>query len=98
MHRSIDLTISDVISSWIPGWSRPWRIDWLTDSLHAVKDGHGNLRGEEVEIWDPTAEGEPPPPLPDTPSRIPYATPPIAEEEEEPPPERKLGEQTVFLD
>ncbi|XP_025087997.1 short transient receptor potential channel 3-like isoform X2 [Pomacea canaliculata] len=73
-----------------------FKLERAKDEKENVKDGHGNLRGEEVEIWDPTAEGEPPPPLPDTPSRIPYATPPIAEEEEEPPPERKLGTRGSF--
>ncbi|XP_059156506.1 short transient receptor potential channel 7-like [Physella acuta] len=46
-------------------------------------DGHGNVRAEEVEIWDPTAPDGPPPPIPETPSRIPYATPPIPEEEDD---------------
>ncbi|KAK0058997.1 short transient receptor potential channel 3-like isoform X8, partial [Biomphalaria pfeifferi] len=47
------------------------------------KDAHGNVRAEEVEIWDPTIPDGPPPPVPETPSRIPFATPPIPEEEED---------------
>jgi hypothetical protein len=47
----------------------------------AVKDGHAQIPGD-VEIWDPTQDDGPPPPVPETPSRIPYATPPIAEEDE----------------
>ncbi|XP_012943366.1 uncharacterized protein LOC101855595, partial [Aplysia californica] len=46
------------------------------------KEGHGNIRAEEVEIWEP--QDGPPPPVPETPSRIPYATPPIPEEEDDP--------------
>lgn len=38
------------------------------------------LRTEEVEIVD---TNDAPPPVPDTPNRIPYATPPIHEEEDE---------------
>ncbi|XP_076459396.1 short transient receptor potential channel 7-like isoform X2 [Babylonia areolata] len=60
-----------------------FKLERAKDEKENVKDGHANLRGEDVEIWDPTAEDGPPPPVPDTPSRIPYATPPIAEEEEE---------------
>nr|KAG5702760.1 hypothetical protein BaRGS_003634 [Batillaria attramentaria] len=66
-----------------------FKLERAKDEKENVKDGHTNLRGEEVEIWDPTVDGEPPPPVPETPSRIPYATPPIAEEEEEPQPERR---------
>lgn len=36
-----------------------------------------------MEIWDPTIPDGPPPPVPETPSRIPFATPPIPEEEED---------------
>ncbi|KAK7491231.1 hypothetical protein BaRGS_00017502 [Batillaria attramentaria] len=68
-----------------------FKLERAKDEKENVKDGHTNLRGEEVEIWDPTVDGEPPPPVPETPSRIPYATPPIAEEEEEPQPERRTG-------
>lgn len=44
-----------------------------------VKDGVPNLRNEDVEIVE---TNDTPPPVPDTPSRIPYATP-INEEEED---------------
>ncbi|KAL8607311.1 hypothetical protein ACOMHN_039461 [Nucella lapillus] len=60
-----------------------FKLERAKDEKEKVKDGHANLRGEDVEVWDPTADDTPPPPVPDTPSRIPYATPPIAEEEEE---------------
>ena len=48
-----------------------------------VKDGHANIQSGDVEVWDPTLDDSPPPPVPETPSRIPYATPPIAEEDEQ---------------
>ena len=64
-----------------------------------MKDGHANLRGEDVEVWDPMADDGPPPPVPDTPSRIPYATPPIAEEEEEDQQgDRKSGQLLTLLE
>ncbi|GFS11087.1 short transient receptor potential channel [Elysia marginata] len=44
-------------------------------------EGHGNIRSEEVEIWEP--DNGPPPPIPEVPSRIPYATPPIPEEDDD---------------
>ena len=44
-----------------------------------VKDGVPNLRNEDVEIVE---TNDTPPPVPDAPSRIPYATP-IHEEEED---------------
>ncbi|RUS82324.1 hypothetical protein EGW08_009914, partial [Elysia chlorotica] len=47
-------------------------------------ESHGNLRAEEVEIWEP--DNGPPPAIPEVPQRIPYATPhipPIREEDEE---------------
>ena len=63
---------------------------------YVVKDGHANIRGEDVEVWDPTADDGPPPPVPDTPSRIPYATPPIEEEDEDDQQsDRKSGECSV---
>lgn len=44
-----------------------------------VKDGVPNLRNEDVEIVE---TNDTPPPVPDAPSRIPYATP-IHEEDED---------------
>ncbi|XP_076452337.1 short transient receptor potential channel 7-like [Babylonia areolata] len=75
-----------------------FKLERAKDEKENVKDGHANLRGgEDVEVWDPTADDTPPPPVPDTPSRIPYATPPIAEEEDEDQPrERKSMFQGSF--
>lgn len=50
---------------------------WLIS--YAVKDGVHNIRAEEVEILDVDS----PPPPPEAPCRIPYATPPIREDEDD---------------
>ncbi|KAL8623911.1 hypothetical protein ACOMHN_054252 [Nucella lapillus] len=74
-----------------------FKLERAKDEKENVKDGHANLRGEDVELWDPMADDGPPPPVPDTPSRIPYATPPIAEEEEdESSGDRKAGHRGSF--
>lgn len=59
-------------------------IFWLNSIHHIlyallVKDGVPNLRNEDVEIVE---TNDTPPPVPEAPSRIPYATP-IHEEEED---------------
>ncbi|KAK7003580.1 Short transient receptor putative channel 3 [Biomphalaria glabrata] len=60
-----------------------FKLERAKDEKEIAKDAHGNVRAEEVEIWDPTIPDGPPPPVPETPSRIPFATPPIPEEEED---------------
>ncbi|XP_046582915.1 short transient receptor potential channel 3-like [Haliotis rubra] len=58
-----------------------FKLERAKDETAALKD-MGNIRAEEVEFIE--APEVPPPPIPtDTPSRIPFATPPIPEEEGE---------------
>ncbi|BFZ03481.1 hypothetical protein BsWGS_06520 [Bradybaena similaris] len=60
-----------------------FKLERAKDEKEIAKEGHGNLRTDEVEIWDPTQYDGPPPPIPDTPSRIPFATPPIPEDDDD---------------
>lgn len=56
-----------------------------------VKDGVPNLRNEDVEIVE---TNDTPPPVPDAPSRIPYATPIHEEDEDDTHP---INKSTIFF-
>ncbi|CAG5122394.1 unnamed protein product, partial [Candidula unifasciata] len=60
-----------------------FKLERAKDEKEIAKEGHGNLRADDVEIWDPTQNDGPPPPIPEVPSRIPFATPPIPEEDDD---------------
>ncbi|CAI9738537.1 short transient receptor potential channel 3-like [Octopus vulgaris] len=56
-----------------------FKLERAKDEKENVKD-IANVRGEEIELFETPPDG--PPPVPETPSRIPYATPPIPEHED----------------
>lgn len=56
-----------------------FKLERAKDEKENVKD-IANIRAEEIELFETPPDG--PPPVPETPSRIPYATPPIPEDED----------------
>lgn len=72
-----DTSYSDIMQRLVKRYL--FKMERAKDEKEIVKDGVPNLRNEDVEIVE---TNDTPPPVPDAPSRIPYATP-IHEEDED---------------
>lgn len=56
------------------------KLYFITKTFSSPVKDVANIRAEEIELFETPPDG--PPPVPETPSRIPYATPPIPEDED----------------
>ncbi|KAL5019007.1 hypothetical protein ScPMuIL_004729 [Solemya velum] len=75
--KTDDTSYSDIMKRLVNRYL--FKLERAKDEKENVKDGVHNIRAEEVEILDVDS----PPPPPEAPCRIPYATPPIREDEDD---------------